>query len=69
MAKFFPDIAPDYKKSEAECTLYRVLKGLSDEWSVLHSVYVHQHAYKRSGEADFLLISQKVIMVIEVKEG
>jgi hypothetical protein len=69
MAKFFPDIAPDYKKSEAECTLYRVLKGLSDEWSVLHSVYVHQHAYKRSGEADFLLISQKVIMVIEVKGG
>lgn len=69
MAKFYPDIAPDYKKSEAECTLYRVLKGLSDEWVVLHSVYVHQHAYKRSGEADFLLISPRVIMVIEVKGG
>ena len=69
MAKFFPDIAPDYKKSEAEYGLYRVLKDLPDEWSVLHSVYVHRHAYKRSGEADFLLISPKVIMVIEVKGG
>lgn len=69
MAKFFPDIPPDIKKSEAEYSLYRVLKGLPDEWVVLHSVYVHQHAYKRSGEADFLLISPKVIMVIEVKGG
>lgn len=69
MAKFFPDIPPDFKKSEAECGLYRILKGLPDEWSVLHSVYVHQHAYKRSGEADFLLISPRVIMVIEVKGG
>jgi len=69
MAKFFPDIAPDTKKSEAEYSFYRALKGLSDEWTVLHSVYVHQHAYKRSGEADFLLISPKVIMVIEVKGG
>jgi hypothetical protein len=69
MAKFFPDVPPDYKKSEAEYGLYRILKDLSDEWSVLHSVYMHQHAYKRSGEADFLLISPKVIMVIEVKGG
>jgi hypothetical protein len=69
MAKFYPDIPPDYKKSEAEYGLYRILKDLPGEWSVLHSVYVHQHAYKRSGEADFLLISPKVIMVIEVKGG
>lgn len=69
MAKFFPDIVPDYKKSEAEYTLYRALKGLSDEWCVLHSVYVHQHDYKRSGEADFLLISPRAVFVIEAKGG
>ena len=69
MAKFFPDITPDFRKSEAEFTLYKALKGLSDEWCVLHSVYVHQHGYKRSAEADFLLISKKVILVIEVKGG
>ncbi len=69
MARFFPDIPPDFKKSEAEYGLYQALKGLPDDWSILHSVYVHQHATKRSGEADFLLISPRVIMVIEVKGG
>lgn len=69
MAKFFPNIPPDPIKSVAESKLFRALKSLSDEWCVLHSVYMHKHAYKRSGEADFLLISPRVIMVIEAKGG
>lgn len=69
MARFYPDIEPNPQKSEAEYKLYRALKRLPDDWCVLHSVYVHQHGYKRSSEADFLIFSPKGIMVIEVKGG
>ena len=64
MARFYPDIEPNPQKSEAEYKLYRALKRLPDDWCVLHSVYVHQHGYKRSSEADFLIFSPKGIMVI-----
>jgi hypothetical protein len=69
MAKFFPNIPPDPNKSRAELKLFNALKSLPDEWCVLHSVYMHKHAYKRSGEADFLLLSPRVALVIEVKGG
>ena len=69
MARFFPNIPPDPNKSRAELKLFNALKSLSDEWCVLHSVYMHKHAYKRSAEADFLLLSPRVALVIEVKGG
>jgi hypothetical protein len=69
MARFFPNIPPDPNKSRAELKLFNALKSLSDEWCVLHSVYIHKHAYKRSAEADFLLLSPRVALVIEVKGG
>lgn len=69
MATFFPDIEPDPEKSSAEYRCYKALKGLSDKWVVLHSVYLHAHEKKRSAEADFVLISDRVMLTIEVKGG
>lgn len=69
MPRYFPDYPPDATKSRAESRLYQVLKRLPSDWHVLHSVYVHKHGYKRSAEADFLIISPKAVLVIEVKGG
>ena len=69
MPRYFPDCPPDPSKSRAESRFYQILRGLPADWYVLHSVYVHKHAYKRSAEADFLIISPKALLVVEVKGG
>ena len=69
MPKFFPDIPPDPRKSQAESRLYNAFRQLPPDWCVLHSVYTYVHARKRSAEADFLIISPKSVLVIEVKGG
>lgn len=40
-----------------------------DDWVVLHSLRLKTHAFKKSGEADFVLITDKGVLVLEVKGG
>lgn len=44
-------------------------KNTPDEWFVLHSLRLKTHEFKKSGEADFVIITEKGVLVIEVKGG
>jgi hypothetical protein len=40
-----------------------------DNWVVLHSLRLKSHGFKKSGEADFIVITDHGVLVIEVKGG
>lgn len=57
--------------SDAELRVFDFLKEVSfSPYDVaLHSLNIGQHEYKRWGEADFLILSKRGILVLEVKGG
>ena len=69
--RMLPEVIDPDTKSDAERTLFRRLALLDDEhWPVaLHSLNLAEHRWKRTGEIDFLLISEHGIFVLEVKGG
>jgi hypothetical protein len=58
-------------QSDAEKTIHGYLSEieLSNRDVALHSLNLGKHEYKRWGEADFVLVSRKGILLIEVKGG
>lgn len=68
MATLIPDVAKDSTRSE-RLVFDRLARDLPDEWIVLHSLGLSSHARKIWGEADFVVLSEKGIFVIEVKGG
>lgn len=59
-------------ESTGEYLVYRAFKRdrATDDWFVLHSVYLQDHVRNLSGEIDFLvLVPNKGIFVLEVKHG
>jgi hypothetical protein len=55
----------------SERTVFAALRNLSDEWSVFHSVgwQSERHGRPGDGEADFVLLHPKGLLVLEVKGG
>jgi hypothetical protein len=57
-------------ESTAEKKVYKKLERINwPGWCCLHSVFLAEHDYQRSGEIDFLLVGPVGIFVIEVKGG
>jgi hypothetical protein len=70
MARLIPDFISEDCKSNAERRLFeRCRDELPPEFTVLHSLGVARHDYKLVSEADFVLVSPEIVMVIEVKGG
>ncbi|MGJ8681608.1 NERD domain-containing protein [Paraglaciecola sp.] len=68
----FVPTAPYNTDSKAEKNLfYRLLEKLYDlqDCHVFHSYNVHNHPYKVTGEADFLILSKYGLFALEVKGG
>lgn len=68
--RIIPDEISVNVKSLAERRVHAALKALSDTESVaFHSVNLPEHAYKRLGEIDFLLVLPEMLLTVEVKGG
>ena len=55
---------------QGELEVFERLKNHTpDNWVVLHSLRLKTHEFKKSGEADFVVITDKGVLIIEVKGG
>jgi len=68
------NVIPEYisnKTSNAELKVFDLFRQIKSgkESVVIHSVNLPEHAYKRWGEIDFMLISHRGILVLEIKGG
>jgi Nuclease-related domain len=53
-----------------EASVYDLLARIGDEHGfAIHSVNLPEHAYKRWGEADFVIVSRAGLLLLEVKGG
>lgn len=68
MAKMIPNQIIE-NCSSAEKKMFEKLKGLPNEYIVIHSLKLLEHIQKVEGEIDFLIICPKGILCIEVKGG
>lgn len=73
MAQMVPSILGDndgkpVPQGEQE-VFYQLKNHTPDSWLVLHSLRLKKHKVKKSGEADFILITDQGVLVIEVKGG
>ena len=65
-----PSEAGDERVPKGELDVFNQLQIHSpDNWVVLHSLRLKTHKFKKSGEADFVIITDKGVLVIEVKGG
>ena len=68
-----PDLADieRYATSDAERRLARLLRSVDSDLEAVafHSVKLRSHAYKQQAEADFVILYQGVVVVVEVKGG
>lgn len=73
MATMFPptSVEPGDKSVPwGEQEVFNELKrNTPDDWVVLHSLRLKTHEFKKSGEADFVVITDKGVLVLEVKGG
>src|SRR3954452_5529168 len=70
MAKMLPDHVLDPEHSHAETRLFRKIRdGTPDDWYVIHSLGLVNHAAKPWAEIDFVLITGSGVWCIEVKGG
>jgi len=71
MARMIPESVHPDTKSSAEIAFFDLLKNAqkSENWCCLHSLALGKHVSQRSGEIDFLLITDKGVFVLEVKGG
>lgn len=71
MAKLYPSVRPagSEKVSDAELAAYDALADMDDDWLVIHSLWLKSHSRKLHAEADFILISDTAVLIIEVKGG
>ncbi|MGY1703553.1 NERD domain-containing protein [Geodermatophilus sp. SYSU D00697] len=69
MARFVPPLRVSSGRSLAETRVLQWLSRLGDEWTVLHSLGVLNHPFKRWAEADALIVGPPGLVVLEVKGG
>src|SRR5712692_1544581 len=70
MARMCPPELSAEVRSHAERHLFELLKdGLSDSWTVLHSLGVIGHRAKPWAEVDFVLVGPPGVFCLEVKGG
>ncbi|WP_239523151.1 nuclease-related domain-containing DEAD/DEAH box helicase [Geodermatophilus normandii] len=69
MARFIPPLRVSSGRSPAETRVLQWLSRLGDEWTVLHSLGVLNHSFKRWAEADALVVGPPGLVVLEVKGG
>lgn len=69
MARFVPPLRVSSGRSPAETRVLQWLSRLDDEWTVLHSLGVLNHPFKRWAEADAVVIGPPGLVVLEVKGG
>ncbi len=55
--------------SQAELDVLDALEQLPDDWIVLHSLWLKTHRVKVHAEADFLVITDRAALILEVKGG
>jgi hypothetical protein len=65
-----PDQVSDHVKSAAERRMFdRIRKGLSDNWTALHSLGIAHHKTKPWAEIDFVMVGPPGVICLEVKGG
>ncbi len=65
-----PAEAGDKPVPQGELDVFEQLKTNTPDYSVvLHSLRLKTHEFKKSGEADFVAITHKGVLVSEVKGG
>ena len=71
MTQMLPNTIHSSVRSGAERRMFNVIKGEgeSDGWVCLHSLGLARHQQKRIGEADFVLVTNEGVFVLEVKGG
>jgi len=71
MALIYPSFRPGRsdKVSGAELDVLDALATLPDNWLVLHSLWMKTHSRKLHAEADFVLITDRAVLILEVKGG
>ena len=70
MAVMIPDFVHPDCKSNAEKYLFdRLKKELDKNYIVMHSLGLARHGRNFSSEIDFLIVSQRGLLVLEVKGG
>jgi superfamily I DNA and RNA helicase len=71
MTRMIPSAISHLTISQAEKRLFNLFKTSSgtENWVCLHSLALADHSYKRYGEIDFLMLTRKGIVVLEVKGG
>jgi cytosine/adenosine deaminase-related metal-dependent hydrolase len=68
MAKIFPSVRPSVseKVSDAELAVYDSLAESNDKWLVIHSLWLKSHSRKLHAQADFILITENPVLILEV---
>lgn len=69
MARFVPPLRVSSGRSPAERRVLQWLARLGDDWTVLHSLGVLNHPFKRWAEVDALVVGPPGLVVLEVKGG
>lgn len=70
MAKMLPSAVRDGTSSPAEYAMFTHIRdGLSNEWTVLHSLGLTIHRTKPWAEIDFVLVGPPGVICLEVKGG
>ncbi len=71
VARMIPDTIHPSVRSGAERRIFEVLKRAqgTEEWICLHSLALARHGYKRRCEIDFIVITRKAVLALEVKGG
>lgn len=71
MASMYPPGRPSVSDevSHAERAVLVELEAMPPDWHVLHSLWLKTHKHKLHAEADFVVITDRAVMVLEVKGG
>ncbi|MHB1141468.1 MAG: NERD domain-containing protein [Sulfuricaulis sp.] len=71
MATILPSTRPKASDriSSAELDVLGRLESLPNDWIVLHSLWLKTHRVKQDAEADIVVISDRAVLVVEIKGG
>lgn len=69
MSRMVPPFYDEDTTSNAEKNVFIMAENLSDDFTVLHSLGLARHLYKTYSEIDFVVISKRGVLVLEVKGG
>lgn len=67
--KMIPAMCPEYTKSNAEREVFEFLGKLDMPGVVLYSLQLHKHVEKIQSEIDFVVITNRGVLCLEVKGG